>query len=233
MWQRLVDLLRGFLGIFLSGLERGTPEALLEVEKQNLRKQIIRYNQGLISHAALCESMISRLRALEAEERSLTAKIPATLKTHREAAGRYALRLKAVGEEIAETRRNLEQAEATYKDMLKARDTAVAGARAKLDVLKSSLNDLKMKRAIAELTEISTGMVNGMGDTGDTLDRLQSIVEEERHKAAGRVRVARDSMDANGVRISEAEQSAAAAQALEEFEIAHAVSDAVAKGGAS
>ncbi len=41
----------GFLGLFVSGLEKANPEALLEVEKENLRKQIANHNQGLASHA--------------------------------------------------------------------------------------------------------------------------------------------------------------------------------------
>ena len=52
MFQRLVNLFRGFLGLFISGMEKSNPEALLEVEKENLREQISRYNDGLASHAA-------------------------------------------------------------------------------------------------------------------------------------------------------------------------------------
>jgi hypothetical protein len=40
MLQRIVNLIRGFLGLFVSGLEKTNPEALLEVEKENLRLQI-------------------------------------------------------------------------------------------------------------------------------------------------------------------------------------------------
>ena len=40
MFKRLGNLIRGFFGLFISGLERKNPEALLEVEKENLRKQI-------------------------------------------------------------------------------------------------------------------------------------------------------------------------------------------------
>lgn len=40
MFRRIGNLFRGFLSLFVSGLERKNPEALLEVEKENLRKQI-------------------------------------------------------------------------------------------------------------------------------------------------------------------------------------------------
>jgi len=64
---------------------------------------------------------------------------------------------------------------------------------------------------------MASGMVTQIGGSGDTLDRLSSIVQEEQQKAAGRARVARDSMDMTGVHIKEAEQHALAEQALADF----------------
>jgi hypothetical protein len=43
------------------------------------------------------------------------------------------------------------------------------------------------------------------------------MVEEERNKAAGRARVARDSMDMSGIQLKESEQNALADQALADF----------------
>ena len=67
------------------------------------------------------------------------------------------------------------------------------------------------------MTEMATGMVGQIGGAGETLDRLHSMVEEEREKAAGRVRVARDSFDTRDIQIKEAEQHALAEQALADF----------------
>ena len=218
MFERLANLIRGFFGLFISGLERQNPEALLEVESENLRKQIAQYNQGLASHAGLCERLMSQVKKLENDERDLRAKASANLRAgNRSAAGQYALRLQTVTRELDENRKQLEQAETTYKDLLKARDVAVASARAKIESLKSSISDLKMKKAMAELTEMASGMISNIGGSGDTLDRLQTMVEEERTKAAGRARVARDSMDMSGIQLKESEQNALADQALADF----------------
>jgi phage shock protein A len=218
MFERLANLIRGFFGLFISGLEKQNPEALLEVETENLRKQIAQYNQGLASHAGLCERLMSQVKKLELEERDLRAKTSANLRAgNRTAAAQYALRLQTVSRELEENRKQLEQAETTYKDLLKARDVAVSSARAKIESLRSSLSDLKMKRAMAELTEMASGMISSIGGSGDTLDRLQGMVEEERNKAAGRARVARDSLDMSGVQLKEAEQNALADQALADF----------------
>ncbi len=59
MFKRIGNLIRGFFGLFISGLEKQNPEALLEVEKENLRKQISEYNKGLARHAGLCERLVS------------------------------------------------------------------------------------------------------------------------------------------------------------------------------
>lgn len=218
MFQRLSNLIRGFFSLFISGLERQNPEALLEVEQENLRKQIGQYNQGLASHAGLCERLIAQVKQLEGEQRDLRAKATANLRAgNRDAAAQYALRLQTIERELEENRAQMEQAEKTYKDLVRARDVAITAARNKIESLKSGLTDLKMKRAMAELTEMASGMITTIGSSGETLDRLHTIVEEERSKAAGRVRVARDTLDTSGLVVKEAEQKALADQALADF----------------
>jgi len=218
MFQRLSNLVRGFFSLFISGLERQNPEALLEVEQENLRKQIGQYNQGLATHAGLCERLISQVKQLENEQRDLRARTTANLRAgNRDAAAQLALRLQTIDRELTENRAQLEQAEKTYKDLVKARDVAINAARQKMESLKAGISDMKMKKAMAELTEMASGMVTSIGSSGETLDRLSNIVEEERTKAAGRVRVARDSMDMSGVVMKEAEQNALAEQALADF----------------
>ena len=218
MFQRLSNLVRGFFSLFISGLERQNPEALLEVEQENLRKQIGQYNTGLASHAGLCERLIAQVKQGESEQRDLRAKASANLRAgNRDAAAQYALRLQSVERDLEENRGQLEQAEKTYKDLVKARDVAIQAARSKIESLKSGINDLKMKRALAELTEMASGMITSIGSSGETLDRLQGMVEEERQKAAGRARVARDTLDTSGVQVKEAEQKALADQALADF----------------
>src|SRR5690606_25858375 len=97
------------------------------------------------------------------------------------------------------------------------RDVAVKAAKTKIETLRHSLNDLKVKQATAELSEMASGMVSQIGGAGDTLDRLSQMVNEEREQAAGRVRVARDSIKTTDVRLQECEQKALADEALADF----------------
>ncbi len=218
MFRRIANLFKGFIGLFVGGIEKRNPEALLDVEKENLRKQIGQYNQGLAGHAGMCERVMSQVKRLESEERDLRAKTGAHLKAgNRSAAGQYALRLQTVSRELEENRRQLEQAEATYKDLVKARDVAISAAKAKIESLKGAIEDMKMKKAMAEMNEMAAGMITEIGGSGDTLNRLQHMVEDERTKAAGRARVARDQIDMQDVNLKESETAALGEQALADF----------------
>jgi phage shock protein A len=218
MYRRIINLFKGFLSLFISDIERNNPEALLEVERENLREQIANYNRGLASHAGLAERLMSQVRKLEADQREIRAKTTANLRAgNNAAAGQYALRLQTVERELEENRKQLGQAEETYQNLLKARDVAVTAAKAKMENLKGAIADMRMKQAMAEMTEMASGMISEIGGAGDTLNRLHEMVEEERTQAAGRVRVATDSLDMSEVNLKEAEQTALADQALADF----------------
>jgi phage shock protein A len=218
MFSRIANLFKGFFSLFISGVEKRNPEALLELEQENLRKQIANFNQGLASHAGLCERIMGQVRKLEAEQKDLRAKTTAHLRAgNKSAAGQYALRLQTIEAQLEENRKQLEQAESTYKNLVKARDVAVQTAKAKIESLKGAINDMRMNQAMAEIHEMASGMISSIGGSGDTLNRLHEMIEEERTKAAGRARIAKDSVDFTGVEVKEAEMNALADQALADF----------------
>jgi hypothetical protein len=64
---------------------------------------------------------------------------------------------------------------------------------------------------------MAAGMVSSIGGAGDTLNRLEEMVESEREQAAGRARVAKDSLPLDDLDIQEVEQQAMANQALASF----------------
>jgi phage shock protein A len=178
MFGRIANLFKGFFSLFISGVERRNPEALLELEQENLRKQVGNFNQGLASHAGLSERLMSQVRKLEAEQKDLRAKTTAHVRAgNNAAAGQYALRLQSVEAQLEENRKQLEQAEVTYKNLVKARDVAVQTARAKIESLKGAINDMRMNQAMAELHEMSAGMITDIGGAGDTLNRLEGMVK--------------------------------------------------------
>ena len=218
MFKRLGNLIRGFFGLFVSGLEKQNPEALLEVEKENLRKQISEYNKGLAAHAGMCERLISQVQRQAKEEKELTAKAAAHLKAgNRKLAGEYALRLQKVKEEHQANVDQLEEAEKTYEELKRARDVSVKAAKEKIESLKRDIDETRIAKATAELNEMAAGMISEIGGAGDTLNRLEEMVTEEREKAKGRARVAKDSIDTAELSEMEAERTALEELALAEF----------------
>ena len=88
MFQRLKTLVRGFLSLFISGLEKANPRALIEAEKENLRQQISRFNDNLANHAGFVERLM-RLDvgpSLDPTEVDVLAYIAAVLARFREPA---------------------------------------------------------------------------------------------------------------------------------------------------
>jgi phage shock protein A len=222
MWKRLKNLIRGFFGLFISGIEKQNPQALIEVEKENLRTQIARFNDNLSTHAGFIERLMRQVKGLEQQEKELTAKIAANIKAgNRAVAGQMALELQTVKGQLEENRGQLVSAEETYKKLVKSRDVAVQEAKAKIEKLNRLITETEMMEAQAELQEMATGMIGSIGGTGDTLNRVEEYLNERRDKAAGKARVAADSIDTRGVELKEAEQSALAEQALREFESAY------------
>lgn len=224
MFNRIGNLIKGFFGLFIGGLDKRSPEALLDVEKENLRKQISQFNQGLATHAGLVEKLISQVKKLDREENDLRAKTAAHLKAgNRQLAGDFALKLKKVDTEHDDVKDQLEDAEKHYKELIRARDISVKEARDKIQELRRGIDDMKVKKAVAELNEMASGMISDIGGSGDNLNRLEEIVEEERTKAAGRARVAKDSMDLTDINMKQSEQDALAEMALADFAAAEGI----------
>lgn len=222
MFQRLANLFRGFLSLFISGLEKANPRALIEAEKENLRQQIARFNENLASHAAFVERLMRQVKTQERQESELAAKAAANLKVgNRAAAGQYALQLRTLKEQLEENRRQLEAAEETFKKLVKSRDVAVTDAQQKIEALKRMITEAEMLEAQAELQEMATGMISSIGGSGDTLARVEEYLTERRDQAAGRARVAASAIDTSKVELMEAEQQALADQALTEFAAAY------------
>ena len=222
MWRRLSNLIHGFLSLFISGLEKANPRALIEAEKENLRMQISRFNENLANHAAFVERLMRQIKNLEAQEKDYAGKAAAHLKVgNRAVAGQLALQLKTVKEQLEENRGQLETGEQTYQKLIKTRDVVVREAREKIEGLKRMLTEAEMMEAQAELQEMAQGMISSIGGSGDTIARVEEYLSERRDKAAGRARVAASTLDISEVQLKDAEQQALADQALTEFAAAY------------
>ena len=157
----------------------------------------------------MVERLISQVEREEKRERDLKAKATAHIKAgNNEPASRYALSLQEIRRELKDNRAQLVDAEKTYKDLTKARDVTIQEAKRKIESLRFGIQDMKIQKATAELSEMATGMISELGGSGETLDRLEGIVQDQREQAGCRARVARDSVDMSEVKLKESEENA-------------------------
>lgn len=227
MYTRLKNLIRGFFSFFISGLEQQNPQLLIEVEKENLRKQISRFNEQLANQAAFLERLIRQVKNLTQKEKELTAKITANLKAgNRAVAGQLALQLQTVKQQLDENQQQLQLQEKAFKDLERARDISVREAQQKIEKLQAMVSETEMLEAQAELSEMAKGMISSIGGTGDTIARVSELVQERRDKAAGRARVSTGQIDTSGIQLKENEQAALGEQALAEFTSVYGIDSA-------
>ncbi len=65
------------------------------------------------------------------------------------AAGRHALEVQQFEAALGSDRKKLEEAEAKYRYLVQARDTAISETRARMEQLRWQIGDLKVNRAMA------------------------------------------------------------------------------------
>jgi len=82
---------------------------------------------------------------------------------------------------------------------------------------------MKVQKAMADINEMASGMISEIGGAGDSLNRLEEMVTDERDRAAGRARVAKDSIDMGDINMQAAEEEALAEMALAHFAAAEGI----------
>ncbi len=70
MFARIGRLFRGFLGLFISGIEEANPEALMEAARQEFRTKMTQYNLALAKMAGVAERLKSQVKSKAAARRS-------------------------------------------------------------------------------------------------------------------------------------------------------------------
>ena len=77
LFSRIGNLVRGFFGLFVRGIEESSPEALMESAKMEFRQRMAHYNEALARMAGIAERLKSQIkmkttRAQDLERRILT-----------------------------------------------------------------------------------------------------------------------------------------------------------------
>jgi phage shock protein A len=218
MFGRLFNLVRGFFGLFVSGLEKSNPRAMLEAEIIAFQEAVASYNSNLAKQAGMVERLKEQVKKQKKELDQQTARATANYAAkNMEEAGRAALAAKQLKQDLAENEEQLKASEEMYKNLSRQRDVYVKEAQRKIEAIKQKMSKAEMAEAQSKLAEMASATAFNLSGSGANLERLESNLDERIAEASGKARVAQDSMKAGGWVVKEEEQKALEQQALAEF----------------
>ena len=216
IFERLGRLVKGFIGLFLSGLEEKNPEALLEAARADFSKKMTEYNQALAKLAGIAERLKIQLRNKTERAKDLEARIMANYKGGNTAlAGSFARELQELKADLEHDSQECKDTNEAYESNLRSVKISQKEFEEKIHRLERQLSQVKLKEAQAEAAGALGGITFKVGDMGDTLKNAQEVLDKRYEKAAGKSRLAQDL--AHTDQSKEQESKIREEQALAEF----------------
>src|SRR5262245_52436312 len=215
---RLSRLLRGFLGLFISGLEERNPEALMEAAREEFRAKMTQYNLALARMAGVAERLKSQVKTKAARAQELERRILANHQAGNiELAGSLARELQELKADLATDTAELHETEEAYQLNLRQAKVAQQDFQEKVRKLEKQLSQVQIKEAQAEAATALSSVAFKVGDLGDTMKTVEEILQKRYEVSAGKARVAIDMVDMEAVQEKESERKALEQAALAEF----------------
>jgi phage shock protein A len=218
LFARIGRLFKGFLGLFISGIEESNPEALMEAARQEFREKMTQYNLALAKMAGVAERLKSQvkqkaMRAQDLERRILANHSAGNL----ELAGSLARELQELKGDLTTDTAELTETEDAYQANLRQAKVAQHEFEDKVRGLEKQLSQVKIKEAQAEAATALSGVGFRIGDLGDTMKTVEEVLQKRYEVSAGKARVAKDMVDIEKVQEKENERRALEQTALAEF----------------
>lgn len=215
---RIGRLFRGFLGLFISGMETANPEALMEAARQDFRQKMVNYNQALARMGGIAERLKGQVNTKTAKAKDLERRILANHQAgNMELAGSLARELQELKTDLAADVQEMQEVEEGYQANLRQAKVAQREFQDKLQRLEKQLSQVQMKEAQAEAAAALGNAAFKVGDLGDTMRDVEAILQKRYEVSAGKARVAKDLVDMDTVREKEGERKALEQAALAEF----------------
>jgi phage shock protein A len=232
MFARIGRLVRGFLSLFISGIEHANPEALMEAARQEFRQKMTQYNLALAKMAGVAERLKSQVKAKATRAQDLERRI---LANHRagnlELAGTLARELQELKADLTVDTQELKETEEAYDANLRQAKLAQREFEDKVRKIEKQLSQVKIKEAQAEAASALSGVAFKVGDLGDTMKTVEEVLQKRYEVSAGKARVARDIVDMDQIQEKENERKALEQVALAEFLASQGIQDTPAAEG--
>ncbi|HSP07587.1 MAG TPA: PspA/IM30 family protein [Acidobacteriota bacterium] len=218
MFSRIGQLFKGFLSLFISGLEESNPEALLEAAKTDFRSKMAQYNDALARLAGITERLKIQIKSKTTRGQELERRIMANYKSgNSELAGSLARELQELKADLEHDTAELKDSESAYEANVRNAKLAQKEFEDKVRRIEQQLSQVKVKEAQAEAAAALNGVAFKVGDMGDTLKTVEDVLGKRYEKAAGKARVATDMSSLEGLQEKETERKALEQNALAEF----------------
>ena len=218
MFARVGRLFRGFIGLFISGLEESNPEALLDAARQEFREKMAQYNMALARMAGVAERLKGQVKQKSQRAKDLERRILANHQAGNvELAGSLARELQELKVDLTTDAEELSETEEAYQANLRQAKLVQKEFEDKVKRLEKQLDQVKIKEAQAEAAGALSSATFKVGDLGDTMKTVEEVLQKRFEKSAGKARVAKDLVDMDKVREKESEQKALEQSALAEF----------------
>ena len=218
LFARIGRLFRGFLGLFISGIEERNPEALMEAARQEFRDKMTQYNLALARMAGVAERLKIQIKGKTTRAQDLERRILANHQAgNMELAGSLARELQELKADLTTDTQELSETEDAYQGNLRQAKIIQKEFEDKIRGLEKQLSQVKIKEAQAEAAAALGNAAFRVGDLGDTMKSVQEILAKRYEVSAGKARVAKDLVDMDQVREKEGERKALEQVALAEF----------------
>ena len=217
-FSRIGRLFRGFLGLFISGIEARNPQALMEAARQEFRDKMAQYNLALARMAGVAERLKTQIKGKTTRAQDIERRI---LANHRagnmELAGSLARELQELKADLSTDTNELAETEEAYQGNLRQAKIVQKEFENKLRGLEKQLSQVQIKEAQAEAAAALGNAAFKVGDLGDTMKTVEEILAKRLEFSAGKARVAKDMVDMDMIREKEGETKALEQAALAEF----------------
>jgi len=215
---RLSRLIRGFFGLFISGLEERNPEALMEAARQEFRNKMAQYNSALAQMAGVAERLKSQIKGKTTRAQDLERRVLANHQAgNMDLAGSLARELQELKADLTHDTAELQETEGAYQNNLRQAKIVQREFEEKVNKLQKQLSQVKIKEAQAEAAAALSNVAFKVGDLGDSMKTVEEVLNKRYERSAGKARVAADMVDMTQVQEKETERKALEQQALAEF----------------
>ena len=187
MFARIGRLFRGFVSLFISGIEESNPEAAMAAARDDFRSKMAQYNMALARMAGVAERLKGQVKGKTVKAQDLECRIMANHAAgNMELAGSLARELQELKADLTTDTEELKETEEAYQNNLRQAKLVQREFEDKVRRLDKQLSQVQIKEAQAEAAAALGNTAFKVGDLGDTLKDVESVLEKRYEISAAR-----------------------------------------------